>query len=500
MLTKWGAALGLASAGRIASGGGGNTGVPLGPFADWAALPVSAQDGAVALVADLGPTSSSGLATYDAGAGQWQLSFGTFETLADLNAFTEPKALTAVATVGPSLDAPDSVRYQWDDPNVQWLRTPDPVHYLYPQATDWASLPAEDTVQNMDEAKVADLGYMHSSGIAERHGGNWELLQGKFQNVTDMNDFDDTVADVRPNAIGLVKSGGGHDEEAIAYSYQGGNWVRFGATTTAGYAWNITDLTNIDPSGIGATQIGDFARYTNPTTGAVAVYRLRSVPAVGGINLTVWVPASIYGEAGLTIRGYLLGNEAIPASGIAIQGYTPTYAGSSTVTSSSGEIVLTSTVNGQFANVKSTYVLQTADRFYIRRNLRLTQTAGNNLTFYDLTYANGTGQPWFVMTQSPIKSTHFVTSDTSANLVGSTLMIRGGGSALPSATAELVEFLSDGSAATDMVSVSRNARPYLSMRKNAQTGTETGQHLIQVFNGASVSHIARFSQLYFMTY
>jgi len=79
-------------------------------------------------------------------------------------------------------------------------------------------------------------------------------------------------------------------------------------------------------------------------------------------------------------------------------------------------------------------------------------------------------------------------------------MIRGGGSALPSATAELVEYLSDGSAATDMVNVSRNARPYLSMRKNAQTGTDTGQHLIQVFNGASVSHIARFSQLYFMTY
>jgi hypothetical protein len=375
-------------------GGGGNTGVPLGPFNDWSELPASAQDEAFAVVLDLGPTSSYGLATYNASAGQWKLQFGYFLTLADLNAFTDPKALTAVAAVGPSLDEPDSIRYQWDDPNVQWLRTPDPVPF----------------------------------------------------------------------------------------------------------AWDITDLTNIDPSGIGVTQIGDFARYTDPTTGAVAVYRLRSVPAVGSINLTVWVPASIYGEAGLTIRGYLLGTEAIPASGTAIQGYTPTYAGSSTVTSSSGEIVLTSTVNGQFANVKSTYVLQAADRFYIRRNLRLTQTAGNNLTFYDLAYANGTTQPWFVMTQNPNKSTHFVTSDTLGNLIGSTLMIRGGGSALSSATAELVEFLSDGSAATDMVNVSRNARPYLSMRKNAQTGTDTGQHLIQVFNGANVSHIARFSQLYFMTY
>ena len=127
MLTKWGAALGLASAGRIASGGGGNTGVPLGPFADWAALPASAQDQAFAVVLDLGLPSSYGLATYAAGDGQWKLLFGYFETLADLNAFTDPKALTAMAAVGPSLDAPDSVRYQWD--GSQWLRTPDGTGY-----------------------------------------------------------------------------------------------------------------------------------------------------------------------------------------------------------------------------------------------------------------------------------------------------------------------------------------------------------------------------------
>jgi hypothetical protein len=373
--------------------GGGSDGVPLGPFANWAALPASGENGAQASVASLGAGNAYGIAVYDGGASEWALYMAWFDTVADMNAFAQPISIGALASV---------------------------------------------------EASASN------------------------------------------------------DENGVRYQYEG-SWTRT-AALTAGYAWDITDLTNIDPSGVGATQIGDFARYTNPTTGAVAVYRLRSVPAVGSINLTVWVPASIYGEAGLTIRGYLLGNEAIPASGIAIQGYTPTYAGSSTVTSSSGEIVLTSTVSGQFANVKSTYVLQAADRFYIRRNLRLTQTAGQNLTYYDLAFANGAGQPWFVMTQNPIKSTHFVTSDTTANLVGSTLMIRGGGSALPSATAELVEFLSDGSAATDMVNVSRNARPYLSMRKNAQTGTETGQHLIQVFNGANVSHIARFSQLYFMTY
>ena len=361
---------------------------------------------------------------------------------------------------------------------------------------DWSELPASAADGSI--AFVSDLGPSLSSGIARYDTGDaeWKLFFGYFETLADLLTFTDPINSLAVATVGTLLD----DPESVRYQWDDSvpEWVR--TPDTVPYAWDITDLTNIDPSGIGATQIGDFARYTDPTTGAVAVYRLRSVPAVGSINLTVWVPASIYGEAGLTIRGYLIGNEAIPASGTPIQGYTPTYAGSSTVTSSSGEIVLTSTVSGQFANVQSTYVLQTADRFYIRRNLRLTQTAGQNLTFYDITYANGAAQPWFVMTQNPIKSTHFVTSDTTANLVGSTFMIRGGGSALPSATAELVEFLSDGSAATDMVNVSRNALPYLSMRKNAQTGTTTGQHLIQVFNGANVSQTASFSYLYFMTY
>jgi hypothetical protein len=405
MLTKWGAALGLASAGRIASGGGGNTGVPLGPFNDWSELPASAQDEAFAVVSDLGPTNSYGLATYNASGGQWKLQFGYFETLADLNAFTDPKALTAVAAVGPSLDEPDSIRYQWDDPNVQWLRTPDPVPF----------------------------------------------------------------------------------------------------------AWDITDLTNIDPSGIGATQIGDFARYTNPTTGAVAVYRLRSVPAVGSINLTVWVPASIYGEAGLTIRGYLFGTEAMPASGGTIQGYTVTTSGASaSVTTSGGEVVLACTSAGHFANIKSTYALTEDDRVYVRLNLRLSQAAAVNVSFYHLLYDNGTSKSQFITTQNPTlpsgNAGKYLATTAAIGLIGSTNMVRSAGTPITN-TAELVEILADGTLEAGsppnpnfMVNVSRNARPYFSMRRRAQTGTETGQHLLQVLSGAAGAQTASFSYLYFMTY
>jgi len=394
MLTKWGAALGLASAGRITGGGGGNTGVPLGPFANWAALPASAEGGSFAVVSDLGPASSSGLAIYDTGDAEWKLQFGTFLTLADLLAFTDPINSLAVATVGASLDDPESVRYQWDDTVPAWVRTPDPVPY----------------------------------------------------------------------------------------------------------AWDITDLTNIDPSGIGATQIGDFARYTDPTTGAIEVYRLRSVPAVGSINLTVWVPASIYDEAGLTIQGYLIGTETMPASGGTIQGYTVTTSGASaSVTTSGGEVVIASTTINHFANLKSTYALTESDRYYVRMNFRLSQTAATAMTFYNLFYDNGTTKPQFITTQNPIVELgKYIPSTTTPALVGSTLMIRGSGTAIGNTT-ELVEILSDGTAA-NLVNVSRNARPYFSMRRNAQTGTATGQHLIQTFQNATGAQTARFSYLYFMTY
>jgi hypothetical protein len=491
-------------------GGGGNTGVPLGPFNDWSELPASAAGGSLAGVTSLGPLNSYGIARYEAaGPVEWQLLLGFFGTLADLLTFAEPINSLALATVGTLLDDPESVRYQWDDTVPEWVRTPDPVEYIY-AANTWGTLPTQDTIQADDEVIVGDLGYTHSSGRGQRHGNEWRLIEGKFQSVADMVDFD--VANVvHTDAIGLVKAGGGHDEEAIAYSYQGGNWLRFGTTTTAGYAWDITDLTNIDPSGIGATQIGDFARYTNPTTSAIEVYRLRSVPAVGSINLTVWVPASIYGEAGLTIRGYLIGTETMPASGSSIQGYTVTASGgTASVTTSGGEVVMASTTATHFARLVSTYALTEDDRVYVRMNLRLSQASGVNMTFYNALYDNGTTKSQFITAQNPTapagNAGKYLPTTTGVVLVGSTAMIRSTGTAIGN-TAELVEILADGTLEAGsppnpnfMVNVSRNARPYFSMRRRAQTGTETGQHLLQVFNGANGAHTARFSYLYFMTY
>jgi hypothetical protein len=495
MLTKWGAALGLASAGRVKSGGGGNTGVPLGPFNDWSELPVSAAGGSLALLLTLGPANSSGLAVYDTNDAEWKLQLGTFETLADLQAFTDPINSLALATVGTLLDDPESVRYQWDDTVPEWVRTPDGTEYIY-AATDWADLPAQDTIQADDEAVVASLGLGNAYGRAIYDGTDWLLSRAWFDTVADMTAF------AQPKSVGAlaaVEASASDDENAVRYQWNGSAWART-AALTAGYAWDITDLTNIDPSGIGATQIGDFARYTDPTTGAVAVYRLRSVPAVGSINLTVWVPASIYGEAGLTIRGYLIGTETMPASGSSIQGYLVTASGgTASVTTSGGEVVLASTTINHFASIKSTYALTENDRYYVRMNLRLSQTAATAMTFYNLFYDDGTIKPQFITTQNPIVELgKYIPSTTTPTLVGSTFMIRGGGTAIVN-TAEVLEVLADGTVA-NLVNVTRNARPYFSIRRNAQTGTGTGQHLIQTFQNASGAQSARFSYLYFMTY
>lgn len=378
------------------------------------------------------------------------------------------------------------------------FRLPTNTGYVLATAANWAALPTGDYLQAGDRAAVDDLGFTPSNGVARWSGSQWELIEGYFATVANMNAFPEPI---RVGAVALVNTGAALNPNAVTYAYTG-SWTRFVAGSD-GYAWPITDLTVTDPSGVGATKIGDFGKYTDPTTGAIRDYRLRAVSvdaAIGGGTITMWVPVAIYGEAGLTIRGYLLGTETIPARGGTIQGYTVGGGGAGSVSTSAGEVVLTCTTAGNFASLQSTYVVQPSDKVYIRQRLRITQAAATNVTYYQLIYSNGTTQPQFVMTQNPTFTSGSLIPSTTANvLVGSTLMIRGGGSPLASVTPEFVEIQADG-ATTDMVNVHRGARMYFSIRRNAQTGTATGQHLIQVLSGATGVCTAQVSQQYFMTY
>lgn len=370
---------------------------------------------------------------------------------------------------------------------------------VWPAVADWAALSTIDEPRTGDRASVLSLGAGSAFGVAQYSGSAWELDEGVFDSYADMTTF---AQPIRAGAFAGVNTDSDYNPNAVTYLWSGAAWLRF-AATTQGYVWSITDLTVTDPSGVGATAIGDFARYTDPTSGATSTYRLRAVAvdaAIGGGTVTTWVPASLYGEAGLTIRAMLVGTETIPAYGSAVGGYTVQRSGTGSITATGGEIVLSSTTASNFASLQSTYVVQPSDKFYIRQQLRITQAAATNVTYYQLVWSNGTTQPQFTMTQNPtFTSWALIPSNTSNVLVGSTLMIRGGGSAIGSVTPELLEVTGDG-ATTDLVSVSRNARSYFSIRRNAQTGTATGQHLIQVLSGATGVCTARISHQYFMTY
>jgi len=130
MLTKWGAALGLASAGRVVAGGGG----PLGeatvwdPVLDWSALgtiPGPLRTGDRVRVDDLVP--GVGFAEYD--GTDWRLAQATFPTEADLLAFAELINPGAFAIVGTGL--PTDPAYYYDDSVPAWLRMADTVPFAW---------------------------------------------------------------------------------------------------------------------------------------------------------------------------------------------------------------------------------------------------------------------------------------------------------------------------------------------------------------------------------
>jgi hypothetical protein len=365
-------------------GGGGNTGVPLGPFNDWSELPASAQDRAVAVVLDLGPTSSYGLAAYDAGAGQWQLSFGYFLTLADLNAFAYLKAADALASVGP-LDDPTSVRYQWDDPNVQWLRTPDPVPF----------------------------------------------------------------------------------------------------------AWTITSLDQADPSGIGATQVGDYGTFTDPITGAINVYRLASIaiaPGIGGGTVTRWIPEDVYGRANLQVVAYCVGDEAMPGYGSSLRGYTYDRTGAATIGTVSGYMRLDAPTPGsgsQFAFMTGPNIIG-SKRFYIVSDARgVTVSTNGQAGFFNLSTVPES--QWTLAQQGNQGTTMRPVGWNGSIWAPATTSVRNGtGNTLSASDPWIIEGWSAGTAITDMMVTRVNGQVYASLVRNFDSATvSTNFNVFPLAGGSS---------------
>ena len=299
--------------------------MPLGPFLNWAALPASAAGGSIAFVSDLGPSLSSGIARYDTGDAEWKLFFGYFETLADLLTFTDPINSLAVATVGTLLDDPESVRYQWDDNVPEWVRTPDGTEYIY-AATDWADLPAQDTIQADDEAVVASLGLGNAYGRAVYDGTDWLLSRAWFDSVADMTAFPELKS---VGALASVEQSASDDENAVRYQWNGSAWART-AALTAGYAWTLSSIRDFSAIGL---QDGDFGVFT-PSGGQPILLRYKAACTTAyGSPMQAWMTPIAY--AGTPVmQAWTDGTESNAT--LATQGWTLTNDAGCSVTATGG--------------------------------------------------------------------------------------------------------------------------------------------------------------------
>jgi hypothetical protein len=261
MLTKWGAALGLASAGRVVAGGSSApNGVVLGPFADWAALPVSADAGALASVTSIGPGNAFGIAVWDDVAVEWTLHEAWFDTFADMTAFAEP---------------------------------------------------------------------------------------------------------ISTGALASVEASASNDENGVRYQYDGAAWARTAALTN-GYAWALSSITNIDPSGVGATKAGDFGLLNG------RLYRL-TVPLAlpGGGTAAYWVAPEVYAGS-VTVGAYLIGTEVVSdAVALNLQGWPTVTRTNGSITSQTTRVRLATSAASAAVGISTlTSGITTTTRVYVRYLMR----------------------------------------------------------------------------------------------------------------------------------
>lgn len=129
MLTKWGAALGLASAGRVVAGGSGVLGdATVWPTVlDWTALGTIAgplRVGDRVEVSDLQPGFAYA-ARYS--GSDWELAQAVFPTVSDLLNFSQPIFTSATAIVGSGVET--DPMYYYDGSN--WQRMADNVPFAW---------------------------------------------------------------------------------------------------------------------------------------------------------------------------------------------------------------------------------------------------------------------------------------------------------------------------------------------------------------------------------
>ena len=258
---------------------------------DWADLLSIPTDNLMASdlrsVISLGFGAAYGTAIWN--GSNWDLFLGFFESVADMNAFAVTNSIfyAALASVYPgAVNSELSVRFFWD--GGQWVRTPDGIHYVWGQVPNWAALSTIIAPKNNDEVHVQTLGTTHSSGTAQRHGGTWALIEGKWISVAQMNAW--AGGAIHSGAIAFIDPTHQYDEDSTVYYYTGGAWVQTGPSGVPS-VYTITSIYDFSASGLAD---GDYGVLT-PSGGSPIVLRYKAacLIAAGGFR-AVWMTPTAY--------------------------------------------------------------------------------------------------------------------------------------------------------------------------------------------------------------
>ena len=239
-----------------------------------------------------------GWAVYE--SGNWYLEQGTFPTVANMTSFlSDPSAIDVKVGATASVPAVDGatdaehIHYVYvATPTPAWVRTPLDTHYIWPQVTNWAALSTRSYAVENDEVHVQSLGSAHSNGTALRHGSGWQLIEGKWTSVTNMNNWANVPLGriVHEGAIGLVDATHQYEENSSAYYYTGSAWVPFVATGVT-KVHIITSVFDFSASGLAD---GDYGVLT-PSGGSPIVLRYKAACTIAaGGTRAVWMTPTAY--------------------------------------------------------------------------------------------------------------------------------------------------------------------------------------------------------------
>lgn len=438
---------------------------------------------------------SDGVARYD--GTNWKLVEGVVDTITNLGLFIGEKEIGAKVTVGTGVAA-DPV-YFWS--GTAWLRTADGSHYIWPQVHDWAALSTRPHAIINDEVHVQSLGTHQSSGTAQRHGGTWKLIEGKWATVADMNDW--AEGDIHSGAIGFVDAHPHHyDEDSTVYYRVGSNWVRMAKNVPV--TFTLSSLQ--DFSGLGLKD-GDYGIYT-PSGGAPILVRYKEAcdvaPGAGDGTLPMWLPPQVYAGSP-EIKSYIVGSEAND-SAIINKGWTIARTDTGTVGTVGGYMQLrgptTAAPTGSSGTLTSP-AFTGATKFYLVGEFRGAVAGsdpyagifGNATASIPVQYALGTGNNSFTIRQKTMPTSAWTTADTPSQIMN-------GGLTWPATVPYLVQALS-GAAITDLIETRFDGELYSSFRRDFDSaGAASSYSFLLIANGGggSTTSTLEFRNLYFVTY